>query len=227
MKKFFFIALCAGLCTTAKSQIYIQAGLNLSTITTNQSSETQKNTSLPTFNVGALDQFRIKGSLDFETGLLIEGKGSKAKINASGEDSYTVSFDPFYLEVPANLVYHFKFPKKSKLFISAGSYVAIALAGQSKLVGNIGGVSVDSKTDIQFSNSSSEANPFDQAYSHLRMFDYGVNFGAGLDFRTLLFKLDYGMGLAQVNSGQIDLSSNDKNKYRVLSISFGVPLSDF
>ncbi|HET7118695.1 MAG TPA: porin family protein [Hanamia sp.] len=226
MKKLFFIALSVALCTTALSQIYIQAGINLSKITTNQPSETQKNTSLTTFNAGILDRFRIVGPLDFETGLSIEGKGSKSKVNLSNEDNYTVNFNPFYLEVPANLVYRFSFPKKTKLFVDAGPYVAMALAGQSKLNGDIGGVNLSAKTDIQFSNSTT-TNPFDQAYSHLKRFDYGVNFGAGLDFRTLLFKLDYGMGLAQVNSGQIDLASNDKNKFRTASISFGIPLSDF
>ncbi len=226
MKKLFFIPLFAAICATAKAQIYIQAGVNFSEITTNQNSQTQKNTSLTTLNAGILDRFLITGPLSFETGLLIEGKGSKAKINLSGEDDYTVKFDPFYLEVPANLVYRFSFPKKTKLFVNAGPYIAMAIAGQSKLNGDIGGVNVDSKTDIQFTNSSS-ASPFDQAYAHLRRFDYGINFGAGLDFRTLLLKFNYGLGLAQVNSGQIDLSSNDKNQYHTVSISFGVPLRVF
>lgn len=226
MKKLFFVAVFAAFCTAANSQMYIQAGVNFSKITTTQMSQTQKNNSLTTFNAGILDRFRVTGPLDFETGLLVEGKGSKSKINLSDEDNYTVNFDPFYLEVPANLVYRFSFPKKTKLFVDAGPYFAVGIAGQSKLSGDIGGVNLNTKADIQFSNST-DSNPFDQAYSHLKRFDYGVNFGVGLDFKTLLLKLDYGMGLAQVNSGQIDLASNDKNKFRTASISFGIPLSDF
>lgn len=225
MKKLLAIALSVGLFTTAKSQIYIQAGVNISNITTTQLSETQKNSSLTTFNAGILDRFDIAKNLDFETGLLLEGKGAKARVNVTGDDYYTATLNPFYLEIPANLVLRFPFPKKSKLFVDAGPYIAMGIAGQTKQDGNVGGVAIDSKTNIKFSNANS--NNDDQAYTNLKRFDYGINFGAGLDFRTVLFKVNYGMGFAQVNSAQVDMASNDKNKYRTASISLGFPLSDF
>lgn len=222
MKKLLAIVCSTILFTTAKSQIYIQAGVNLSNITTTQPSQTQKNISLTTFNAGVLDRFNIKGPLCFETGLLFEGKGSKARINLSGEDAYTASFDPFYLEVPANLVYRFNFPKRKKLFIDAGPYIAMGIFGQTKSNGNIGGVTIKNTTSINF--SSANANEDDVAYSDLNRFDYGINVGAGLDLRTVLFKVNYGIGLSQLNVNQIDPASNDKNNYRTASISLGIPI---
>ncbi|HEY5371836.1 MAG TPA: porin family protein [Hanamia sp.] len=221
MKKILAIVCSTILFTTAKSQIYVQAGVNLSNMTTSQPSQTQKNFSLTTLNVGVLDRFNIKGPLSFETGLLLEGKGSKVRINISEEDSYTASFSPFYLEVPANLVYQFTFPKKMKLFIDVGPYIAMGIFGQTKSTGNIGGVDFSNTSNIDFSNTNTNGD--DIAYSNANRLDYGINVGAGLDFRTVLIKVDYGMGLAQVNVNQIDQASNDNNKYRIFSISLGIP----
>lgn len=223
MKKLLAIVLSVFLFTTAKSQIYVQGGVNLSNITTNQQGQIQKNSSLTSFNAGILDRIDLKGSLYFETGLLFNGKGSKSRINISSEDSYTATFNPFYLEVPADLVLRLSFPKKSKLFVDAGPYIAMGIAGQTKSEGNVGGVDIKYSTDINFSNPKS--NDDGLAYSDLKRFDYGINLGAGLDFRTVLFKVDYGMGLSQVNATQIDPVSTDKNKYRTVSISLGVPLT--
>ena len=132
MKKLLSIVFCSIIFITAKSQVYVQAGVNLSNITTSQPSQTQKNSSITTFNAGVFDRFNIKGPLSFETGLLFDGKGSKARINLSEEDAYTASFDPFYIEVPANLVYQFTFPKKMKLFIDAGPYLVVGIFGHTE-----------------------------------------------------------------------------------------------
>jgi len=190
-------------------------------MTTNQPSEIQKNNSLTTLNAGVLDRFKINAPLSFETGLLLEGKGSKIKINISEEDAYTAKFNPFYLEVPANLVYRFTFPKKMNLFIDAGPYIAMGIFGQTKSKGNIGGVDFSNTSPIDFSNANTVND--DIAYSNANRFDYGINLGAGLDFRKMLLKVDYGFGLSQVNVNQIDPVSSDINKNRVLSISLGVP----
>jgi hypothetical protein len=222
MKKLLAIACCTILFTTAKSQFYVQAGVNLSNMSTNQPSETQKNISLTTLNAGVMDRFTIDGPLSFETGLLLEGKGSKVRINISEEDAYTASFNPFYLEIPANFVYRFTFPKKMNLFIDAGPYVAMGIFGQTKSTGNIGGVDFSNTSPIDFSNANT--TDADIAYTNANRFDYGINVGAGLDFRTILLKVDYGLGLAQVNVNQIDAVSNDNNKYRIFSISLGVPI---
>lgn len=222
MKKLLAIVFSTLLLTTAKSQVYVQAGVNLSNITTSQPSQTQRNSSLTTFNAGILDRIGIGDQFYFETGLLFDGKGSKARINISEDDAYTATFDPFYIEVPANLVLRLPFPKKNKLFVDAGPYIAMGIVGQTKSKGNIGGVDIQNTTTINFSSAS--ANEDDVAYSDLKRFDYGINVGAGLDFRTVLFKVNYGIGLSQLNATQIDAASNDKNKYRTASISLGVPI---
>ena len=79
--------------------------------------------------------------------------------------------------------------------------------------------------DIQFSND----DPFtseeeDAGYNKLKRFDFGLNFGAGFQFSGLILKANYGLGLAKINSTESNNNANDKNKYRTLSFSVGIPL---
>jgi hypothetical protein len=58
----------------------------------------------------------------------------------------------------------------------------------------------------------------------LKRFDYGLNLGGGVDFGKLMVKVNYGYGLAKINSTQSDNTANDKNKFRTWSVSLGIPL---
>ena len=54
MKKLLAIALCVGMFSTAKSQVYLQGGVNLANISTSNSGATQKNNMLTSFNAGIM-----------------------------------------------------------------------------------------------------------------------------------------------------------------------------
>lgn len=221
MKKLFAIALCAGIFTTAKSQVYIQGGLNLANITKSTSGETQKNHMLTTFNAGILGRINIAAPLAFETGLLLDGRGSKSE-TGSGDNYYKATFNPLYLEIPANLVIRIPFQTNTSLFINAGPYIAMGIAGKNKVDGKLLGVEYHSSKDIKF--TSADPNAQDQAFDKLKRFDYGVNVGAGVDLGALLLKVNYGMGLAKINSKQTNNNEDAKNKYRTVSISLGIPI---
>ena len=223
MKKLFAIAICAGIFTTATSQVCIQGGLNLANITKSTSGETQKNNLLTTFNAGVLGRINIADPLAFETGLLLDGRGSKSE-NGSGNNYYKATFNPLYLEIPANLVVRIPFQNNaSNLFINAGPYVAMGIAGKNKVDGKLLGVEFHTSKDIKFTSADPTAD--DNAFDKLKRFDYGVNVGAGVDIGAVLIKVNYGMGLAKINSKQTNNSEDAKNKYRTVSISLGIPLS--
>jgi hypothetical protein len=65
MRKLIVIILCIVLFTTAKSQIYIQGGVNLSNITTTQPAAIQKNSSLASLNAGVLGRIGINYRMGF------------------------------------------------------------------------------------------------------------------------------------------------------------------
>lgn len=223
MKKLLAIAFCVGMFTTAKSQIYVQGGVNLANITTSTSGATQKNNLLTSFNAGILGRSNATEPIALETGLLLEGRGSKTE-GGSGVASYKATFNPLYLELPVNLIIRVPLQSKtSNIFINGGPYIAMGIAGKSKVDGQLGGAQFNSSKDIKFTSTDPTAD--DQAYSKLKRFDYGVNIGAGVDLGKVLLKANYGLGLAKINSTQTNNGQDAKDKYRTVSISIGIPLS--
>lgn len=224
MKKLIVLAVFAGLFTTAKSQkAYLQGGVNFSNITTSNSGSTDKSHVLTSFNAGIMFRSNNAEPIALEAGLLAEGKGAKAS-GGSGSTSYNATFNPLYLQLPVNLVIRIPLlAASSNIFVYGGPYVAMGIAGKSKVKGQILGANIDNSKDIQFTNVDPTDN--DQAYSKLKRFDYGVNVGAGIDLGKVLLKANYGLGLSKISSMQTTNGENAKDKYRVVSISLGIPLS--
>jgi len=230
MKKLFAIALCAGIFTTAKSQhLYLQGGVNLANISTSNSGATEKNNMLTTFNAGIMARSNSSEPVALEAGLLLDGRGSKSNtyINSSTDDNYIkTKFNPLYLELPVNLIVRLPLQSKSNIFVNAGPYVAMGIAGKSKVETKILGATTNTTYDIKFNNDDPSTNQQENArFDRLKRFDYGVNVGAGFDLGKFLLKANYELGLAKINSTENDNSANDKNKYRTVSISVGIPLS--
>ena len=223
------IAMFSGTVTLAKSQMYVQGGVNLANITQTKSGETQDNNMLTTFNAGILGRFNLSKPVDLESGLLLQGRGAKANtyFSSSTDDNYVkTKFNPLYLEVPLNLIVRLPIQKDMNVFLNAGPYAAMGIAGKSKTESKILGATSTSSENIKFSND----NPFtsqqdDAAYNKIKRFDFGLNFGGGLDLGKVLLKLNYGLGLTKINSTQSNNGADNKNKYRTLSISLGIPLS--
>lgn len=229
MKKLLIITMLAGIFTKTKAQVYVQGGVNLANITQTKSGQTQDNNLLTTFNVGILSRFNLSQPIDLESGLLFEGRGSKANsyFGSTNDDNYVkTKFNPLYLEVPLNVVVRIPLQKKMNIFFNAGPYAAMGIAGKSTTDSKIVGATTSSSSNIKFSND----DPFtsqqdDAAYDKIKRFDFGLNFGGGLDLGKVLLKVNYGFGLTKINSTQSNNSADDKNKYRTLSISVGIPLS--
>ena len=228
MKKVFLgLVLTTAISLSTKAQVYLQGGLNLANITKTNDGQTEKNNILPSFNVGILGRLPIADMFSIESGLLLTGRGSKAETYFNGGNDFVKSkFNPFYLEVPLNAVVKIPLEKKSNVFFNAGPYVAIGIGGKSRRDTKFGPLVSSSTSNIEFSND----DPFtsqqeDARYDRLKRFDFGLNFGGGFQFQRVLLKVNYGLGLAKINSTQSDNTVNDKNKYRTLSFSVGIPLS--
>ncbi len=229
MKTLLTIALVTTLFSKSYSQVYVQGGVNLANITKTSSGDTEDNNMLTTFNAGILGRFNLSTSIDFESGLLLEGRGSKAEtyFTNSMDDNYVKTrFNPLYLELPLNLVVRIPLQKTTNLFFHGGPYAAMGIAGKSTSDSKIIGVTSHSSSDIKFSNDDPFTSRQDDAsYDKLKRFDFGLNIGGGLDLGKVLLKANYGFGLTKINSTQSDNGADDKNKYRTISVSLGIPLS--
>src|SRR5262245_10041793 len=227
MKTLFAGIVFAILSLNANAQIYVQGGLNLANITKTKGGGTEDNNILPSFNVGIMGRWDLSKHLDIETGLPFTGHGSRAETYFNGGNDYVKSkFNPYYVQLPANVVV--KVPvdnDESGIFFHAGPYVAIGVGGKAKRESKIGPLTSSSTDSIEFSND----DPFtseqeDGAYDKLKRFDFGLNFGGGFQFKHLILKVNYGLGLAKINSTENENSADDKNKYRTVSFSIGIPL---
>lgn len=229
MKKLLALAIFAGFFTNAKSQhVYLQGGVNFANISTSKSGATQNSNMLTTFNAGIMARSNSTEPIALEAGLLLSGKGAKSNtyLTSSSDDNYVkTTFNPLYLELPINFVLRLPLESKNNIFINAGPYVAMGIAGKSKVETKFLGVVSHSTSDIKFNNDDpSTSQQEDASYDKLKRFDYGINVGAGFDVGKVIIKANYGLGMAKINSTQTDNSSNNKNKYRTVSVSLGIPL---
>ncbi len=228
MKKIVAVIAFIGLSQALLAQkVYVQGGLNLANITTNNNGDTEDNAVLPTFNVGFMSQFGISKAFDLETGLLLQGRGSKAETTFNNGDFVKSRFNPLYVELPLNAIVKIPTGGSTGLFVNAGPYVAMGVGGKSKFDSQILGITSSGEEDIQFNNDDPTTSGQEgAAYNKLKRFDYGVNLGAGFDLKSVIIKANYGLGFAKINSTETNNSANDKNKYRTLSLSVGIPLGN-
>lgn len=227
MKKLFLgLLLTTTVVLSTKAQVYVQGGLNLANITKTNDGQTEKNNILPSFNVGILGRLKLDPMFDLESGVLLTGHGSKAETYFNGGNDYVkTKFNPLYIQVPLNAVVKIPLEKESSIFFNAGPYAAIGIGGKSSSESKFGPLMSSSSKTIVFSND----DPFtseeeDAGYNKLKRFDFGLNFGGGFQFQHFIIKANYGLGLAKINSTESNNTANDKNKYRTLSFSVGIPL---
>lgn len=227
MKKLFLgFLLTTTVVLSTKAQVYVQGGLNLANITKTNDGQTEKNNILPSFNVGILGRLKLDPMFDLESGVLLTGHGSKAETYFNGGNDYVkTKFNPLYIQVPLNAVVKIPLEKESSIFFNAGPYAAIGIGGKSSSESKFGPLMSSSSKTIVFSND----DPFtseeeDAGYNKLKRFDFGLNFGGGFQFQHFIIKANYGLGLAKINSTESNNTANDKNKYRTLSFSVGIPL---
>ena len=223
--KTIIISLSALVCCTlsAKAQI-IRGGLNLANVSITDDGSVDENNTLAGFQAGVLGDVRIIPGLYFQPGILFTGKGSKTRSGESTDATYyRATTNPYYIEIPANLV--LKTPGPVRFFAGAGPYLAIGIAGKNKVEGKFLGSSFSSEQNIEWSDDDPSTLDYEEGagYGIMKRFDYGLNGTAGIEFPNTVLSLNYGHGLAKLQSG--DGSGNDaKNKHRVFSITLGVKL---
>ncbi len=230
MKKLILVlTLTTTVALATKAQVYVQGGLNLANITKTTDGQTEKNNILPSFNVGLMGRLPITSMFSLESGALLTGKGSKAETYFNSGNYTKARFNPLYIEVPLNAVVKIPLDSKgsngSNVFFHAGPYAAVGIAGKSTRETKFLGATTTSSSNIQFSNDDPLTSEQDDAnYNKLKRFDFGLNFGGGVQFGKVILKANYGLGLTKINSTQSNNNADDKNKYRTLSFSVGIPL---
>lgn len=211
-------------CLSAQSQI-LKAGLNLANVTITNDGDIEKNNMLTGFQLGLTGNIKMAPFLFFQPGILFTGKGSKTQSGNPGDFSYyRATSNPYYIEVPMNFV--FKSPTGTvKFFAGAGPYLAMGVAGKNKVDGKYLGISFNNEKSIEWSNDDPATLDYEEGsgYGIMKRFDYGLNGTAGIETKSTVFSVNYGFGLAKLQSGS-NSQADDKNKHRVLSFTVGIKL---
>ena len=207
-----------------KSGAILRGGVNIANVTTTNDGSIDEANSLTSFQAGIIGDIHLASILYFQPGIVFTGKGSKTQSgNTSDATYYRATSNPYYIEVPANLV--LKSPGPVKFFAGAGPYIAIGVAGTNKVDGKFLGASFSSEKNIEWSNDDPSTFNYEEGagYGIMKRFDYGLNGTAGIEMKKAVLSVNYGLGLAKLQSGS-NSSADDKNKHRVLSFTLGFKL---
>jgi hypothetical protein len=222
--RFFCAVVLLSLSIGAKSQT-LKAGVNFANTTITNDGQIDDAKSLTSFQAGFTGDVKITSFLSFQPGIVFTGKGSKTQQgDVTNPTYYRATSNPYYVEIPANFV--FKTPTgKAKLFAGAGPYIAIGIAGKNKTEGKFLGASFKSEGNIKWSNDDPSTLNYEEGsgYGIMKRFDYGLNGIAGIETGNTVLSVNYGYGLAKLQSGS-NSSADDKNKHRVLSVTLGFKL---
>jgi hypothetical protein len=220
-------ALFAAFSSDAQTGAQVRGGVNLSNVTVSPNGGVDRANQLVNFQAGIIGDLSLGGTISFQPGLLVTGKGSKVENGTAGQAGYyKQTFNPLYLEVPANLVLKAPLGSTSKFFVGAGPYIAMGIGGKTKTEGTrlvTGNYSFE--RNITFSND--DPTTFNQeegtGLGVVRRFDYGLNGTAGIEGKSMVLSVGYGLGMAKLQSGTDNGADND-NKHRVLSFTLGFKL---
>lgn len=220
----FVMAACFGQAQKAQ----IRGGVNLANVSVTSNGRVDEAARLTSFQVGIVTDIPLGSRfLSLQPGLLYTGKGSKVQKGNSGQAGYfKQTFNPTYLELPVNLVFKAPISGSTRFFAGVGPYIAAGIGGDTKTEGtNALGISYSNERDITFSDD--DPTTFNQeegtGLGVIRRFDYGLNGTAGIEGRNLVLGVNYGLGMAKLQSGT-NSSADNNNKNRVLSITLGLKL---
>jgi hypothetical protein len=229
MKKLFLLILpCFIVLTTnaQKSSAILRGGLNLANVSITDNGRIDDAKTLTSFQAGIIGDVRLTSFISLQPGLLVTGKGSKTQSgDPSSANYFKATSNPIYIEIPFNLVLKGPIGIDTKFFAGAGPYLGIGVAGKNKTEGKIFGTSFSSEKNIEWSDDDPSTLSYEEGagFGIMKRFDYGLNGTAGFETKNIVISVNYGLGLAKLQSGS-NSSEDDNNKHRVLSFTIGFKL---
>ena len=229
MKKLVFLILPSFILLTVNAQkgtAILRGGLNLANVSITENGKIDDAKMLTSFQVGFIGDISLADVIALQPGLLVSGKGTKSPDGDPSDANYfKATTNPIYLEIPLNLVFKGPIGPDTKFFAGAGPYLAIGIAGKNKTEGKFLGTSFSSEKDIEWSDDDPTTFDYEEGagFGIMKRFDYGLNGTAGFETKNIVLSVNYGLGLAKLQSGS-NSSEDDKNKHRVLSFTLGFKL---
>jgi hypothetical protein len=229
MKSKFFILSIAMLVLagSAIAQGQLRAGINLANVSVDDEGGVDEAKRLTSYQVGFIADVSLGGNLfSLQPGILFTGKGSKVQNGTEGQNGYfKQTTNPMYIEVPVTLVAKAPIGTGNRVFAGVGPYLGVGVSGKNKTEGQTAlGVRFDNERNIEFSDDDpTTLNQEEGAgFAIMKRFDYGLNGTAGIEGQSIVLSVNYGLGLAKLQSGANNVDNS--NKHRVLGFTLGFKL---
>src|SRR5690606_7701880 len=122
---------------------------NLNKSTYDEAPYANYQTSLPSFYLTGYAEFNLGRNFAVQPGVSLQGKGDKYKFNGDGMEG-SASWNVMTIEVPVNLIYYIPTGATGDLFVGAGPYAGISIAGKRKIEGTVNGFGASGEKDMKF-----------------------------------------------------------------------------
>jgi len=158
--------------------------------------------------------FPLFDNIYLEPGLYFSAKGSRTEYSKLNTKTYC---NLNYIEIPLNGVYKYEVNSNFAVRGHFGPYFAFGVFGKTKTEVD-GKVDKDSKVK-NFDDGHNKANEPHRDYS---AFDFGLDFGAGIEFSVCYLGVQYDLGLTDFNRNRYYGLKQCKFHNGVFSVDFGI-----
>ena len=203
-KLFYLIALLLFVQISNAQRFGIKGGVNFANIDFSGGGLTISGESLTGFHIGPVAEINLADNLYFNTGLLYSLKGTKLDLEFEGE-GVKATDKIHYLEIPLNAAYKFPINDAANIFVQAGPYLAYGLSGKEKAEAD----GVEEEGDLFEGDDA------------MKRFDWGLGFGGGVEFGSIVASINYQLGLANLSD-----ESSAEAKMKVFQISLAYMFGD-
>jgi hypothetical protein len=173
----------------------LRFGLNFTTVTIESEGISSKPNMPMGIHFGLNFEIPFNKNFSIFSGFMLSSKGADYKI-----DTVDFSLTPAYIEIPVNTAFNFGF-KAARISLFAGPYLACAIGGYEIVSGN----------GFKYLTFGAGRN------NDLKYFDFGFNFGVGVNIKSLVVLAQYGLGLTDISPAKDMIM---RNKVIGISIIF-------
>lgn len=216
-----FLATCAQ--AVFAQSLAIKGGFTSSNLRYDESQddENTERTRRNGFHLGAAVDIPIYKFLSIEPGVFYATRGASVGVKTTlpGQNiAANFRLVSSYLSVPLNLKGAFTAANGLKVFALAGPYVGIGVDAKIKLKTEYSGVitQTQEQTHVVWSNKKVVGG---KDFTMKRL-DYGLNFGGGFEYKSVILEASYSHGLADLALGG-NLSDKEKVYNGAFNISLG------
>lgn len=171
---------------------------------------------------GVTVEYQLYKRLCLQSGILVTAKGTKHRgtdLWIGGSNAPTTTWvrttNLVYAQAPLRIAYKFPVASQIDIFVNAGGYYALGIAGKVVWKGKTNREEIPDKT-TKFDSFGDERESFSKT-------DAGLGFGVGATYRRFSLGLDYEQGLVDIGALKDAATTNHrsyKNYYFALVLGY-------